>query len=64
MLVKAATDAREFSLLWLVFAILEEWRAKGTISAGYFLANTIIPLAIWFAGAYIEVRLSRKGTTS
>jgi hypothetical protein len=50
-----AEAAREFGILWLVFALLDKVVA-GAITVPWMVWNFLLSIAMWSAGMYIEVK--------
>jgi len=50
-----AEAAREFGILWLVFALLDKV-VEGAITLPWTVWNFLLSVAIWSAGMYIELK--------
>jgi hypothetical protein len=50
-----AEAAREFGILWLVFALLDKVVA-GAITLPWMIWNFLLSVAMWTAGMYIEMK--------
>ena len=55
---EAATAWREVAVLWFTFALLDRYIA-GTITLPWVIVNTVVTVAMWMSGIYLDVRLTR-----
>ena len=51
-----AEDLREVALLWLVFAILDDFLRARALDFGWIAGNAAFALLVWSIGAYIEFK--------